>query len=102
MMLNSDQLRLAAPLDARQSRAVALPVIKSPRGDRIGRGDDAEERLAERVAPRAHRADIAAARGEPAHRVRVHEADDVAARFLAAKRPLRVGGDGRDLTAAIT
>jgi hypothetical protein len=99
MVLCSDQSGLADEFDLRHAHAVALPVVEPPRRDRVRRRDDADERLAERVAPRAHGAHVAAARREPAHRVRVHEADDVPALLLAAQRPRAVGGDGRHLAA---
>jgi hypothetical protein len=93
MGLDSDQLGLSDPLDARQPHAGAAPVIEPPRGQRVRRGDDAQQALAQRVAPRAHGADVATARREPAHRVRVHEPDDVAAVLLPSQRPRTVGGD---------
>jgi hypothetical protein len=97
MGLDSDHLRFPNYLDARDPRARRLIPIECPSANRVGRRDHAEQPFAERVAPGAHGADVAAAGGEPTHRVRVHEADHVAARFLPSQRPRAVGDDAGGL-----
>jgi hypothetical protein len=84
MEFDSDDLRFALPLDSRERSPARSVVVEDPRPDRVRRRDDAEQRLAERVAPGAHRAEVAPARREAAHRMRVHEPDDVPARLLTA------------------
>jgi hypothetical protein len=101
MALDSDHLCLADDLHVCQALAIGTIIIKPPRADRIGRGDDAEQALAQRIAPGAHGTHIALARMQPAHWMRVHEADNVALQFLATKGPRPVGGHAGGLPAAI-
>jgi hypothetical protein len=92
MGFDSDQLRLANKVHVGDARAGRLVPVKHPAAHGVRRRDDAQQPLAQCVAPRAHRADVAGAGRHPAHRVRVHEADDVAAGFLPPQRPRPIGG----------
>jgi hypothetical protein len=84
MGFNSNHLCLADDLHTRQRLAVGTIVVEAPGADRVRRGDDAHQTLAQGIAPGAHGADVALAGMQPAHRVRMHETDNVAARFLSA------------------
>jgi hypothetical protein len=84
MVFDSDNLGPSNAFEALDGAPTRPVAAKYPAADRVRRRDDAEQRLAERVAPGAHRAEVAPAWREAAHRMRVHEPDDVAARFLAA------------------
>jgi len=75
--------------------------VEAVRDEPARRGDRAQQRLAQRVAPRAHRAHVARTRPRGAVRVRVHEPDDVAALLLASQRPAPVGADGVEPAAAV-
>jgi len=87
MAFDSDHLRFANYFNLRQSLAFGTIIIKPPRADIVRRGDDAEQALAQRIAPGAHGTHIPLARMQPAHRVGVQEADDVAARLFSSKSP---------------
>jgi hypothetical protein len=101
MGFDSDQLGLSDALDARQPHAGAASGVEPPRAQRVGRGDDAEQALAQRVAPGAHGAHVAAAGREPAHRVGVQEADHVAAHLFPSQRPRAVGGNAGGFAAPV-
>jgi hypothetical protein len=101
MGFDSDQLGLADEFDARQARAVAAIIVEPPGADRGGRGDDAHQALAQGIAPGAHRTHVAGAGRQAAHRVRVHEADDIAVRFFASQGPAAIGGDAGGLATAV-
>jgi hypothetical protein len=84
MAFDSDNLRASDAFDAVNGARARPVAVEYPAADCVRRRDDAKERLAERVGPGAHRAEVARARREAAHRVRVHEPDDVPARLLTA------------------
>jgi hypothetical protein len=79
MAFDSNDLRPSNPLYVHEGAPSRLVAAKYPAADRIRRRDDTEQPLAERVAPASHRAEVSPARREAAHRMRVQEADDVAA-----------------------
>jgi hypothetical protein len=76
-------------------------VVEPIRRGAFGGEDDAQQRLAQRVAPRAHRAHVPRTGPRAAHRVRVQEPDDVAAGFFARQCARAVGGDGCRLAGAV-
>jgi hypothetical protein len=87
MAFDSDHLCLADDLHVRDALAIGTIIIKPPRADAIGRGDDADKALAHRIAPGAHGTYIPLARMQPAHGVGVHEADDITARLFSPQSP---------------
>jgi hypothetical protein len=101
MGFDSNHLCLADEFNVVHSLARLLMSIEHPGANGIWRRDHAEQPLAERVAPRVHGAEVAGAGSEATHRVRVHEADDVAAGFFSPQCPWAVGNNAGGLPRAV-